>query len=83
VTALSARSVLSCRVISILTSQATDTELIVAWTSAEYELYVALGPRVSRPAALAACAKLRSFLKKEERSLFLTSPPTITGNKSQ
>ncbi len=44
---------------------------------------MALGPRVSRPTALAACAKLRSFLKKEERTLFHTSPPTITGNKLQ
>ena len=50
----------------------TDTETIVAWTNAEHELYVVLGPLVSKPVAIAASHKLLRWLRKEHAALFFT-----------
>ena len=54
--------------------QATDDELLVVWTAADFELYVAFSPLVSKPVAYAACHKLHRRLKKEQPSLFALSP---------
>ena len=48
----------------------TDSETIVAWTNSEHELYVVLGPLVSKPVAIAASHKLLRWLRKEQPSLF-------------
>jgi len=48
----------------------TDSETIVAWTNSEHELYVVLGPLVSKPVAIAASHKLLRWLKKEHATLF-------------
>ena len=48
----------------------TDSETIVAWTNSELELYVVLGPLVSKPVAIAASHKLLRWLKKEHATLF-------------
>ena len=50
--------------------QTTETETIVAWTSSEHELYVVLGPLVSKPVAIAASHKLLRWLRKEQPTLF-------------
>ena len=54
--------------------QATDDELLVVWTAADFELYVAFSPLVSKPVAYAACHKLHRRLKKEQGGLFMLSP---------
>lgn len=51
--------------------QTTDDELIVVWTAADFELYVAFSPLVSKPVAYAACHKLHRCLKKETPNLFM------------
>lgn len=48
----------------------------MVWCCAEYQLYVAFGPLVTKPVAIAACHTLLRFLRKEEKNLFLLSPPT-------
>ena len=53
-------------------------ETIFAWTSAEYELYVAFGPLASKPVAVAAAHRLLRWLKKEQPSLFLLHPKQVT-----
>ena len=58
--------------------QVTDRETIFAWTSAEYELYVAFGPLASKPVAVAAAHRLLRWLKKEQPSLFLLHPKQVT-----
>ena len=50
--------------------QTTETETIVAWTNSEHELYVVLGPLVSKPVAIAASHKLLRWLRKEHAALF-------------
>ena len=50
--------------------QTTEAETIVAWTSSEHELYVVLGPLVSKPVAIAASHKLLRWLRKEQPTLF-------------
>ena len=37
---------------------------------------LAFGPLVTKPVAIAACHTLLRFLRKEEKNLFLLSPPT-------
>ena len=44
------------------------------WTAADFELYVAFSPLVSKPVAYAACHKLHRRLKKEQPSLFALNP---------
>ena len=56
--------------------QTTDDELIVVWTSSEFELYAAFSPLVSQRVAHAACHKLQRRLKKESPSLFMLQPAT-------
>lgn len=51
--------------------QTTDDELIVVWTAADFELYAAFSPLVSKPVAYAACHKLHRRLKKEAPNLFM------------
>ena len=51
--------------------QLSEREMIVVWTSAEFELYVAFSPLVSRQVAYAACHKLHRRLKKETPNLFM------------
>ena len=54
--------------------QLTDDELIVVWTAADFELYVAFSPLVSKPVACTACHKLHRRLKKEQAALFMLNP---------
>lgn len=49
-----------------------DYEMIVAWSTVEFELYVALWPLIMQPAAVAACMHLLRWLRKDEKSLFMT-----------
>jgi len=51
---------------------ASDSELVVAWRGAGFELYVALWPLIQLPAAAAACSQLLRWLRREEKALFLT-----------
>ena len=51
-----------------------DDELLVVWTAADYALYVAFSPLVSKPVAYAACHKLQRKLKKEQPQLFMMAP---------
>ena len=48
--------------------------MVVVWTSAEAELYVAFGPLVSKPVAIAACHKLLRRLKKDQPECFVLHP---------
>ena len=50
--------------------QTTETETIYALTTSEHELYVVLGPLVSKPVAIAASHKLLRWLRKEQPNLF-------------
>jgi len=54
--------------------QTTDDEMILVWTAADFELYVAFSPLVSKPVAYAACHKLVRRLKKEQPNLFMLHP---------
>jgi hypothetical protein len=54
--------------------QTTDDESIVVWTAADYELYVAFSPLVSKHLAYAACHRLFRKLKKDQPLLFMTHP---------
>jgi hypothetical protein len=51
--------------------QLTNHELIIVWASAEFELYAAFSPLVSKPVAYAACHKLHRRMKKELPNLFM------------
>ena len=54
--------------------QASNTEAIFVWCNSDFELYVALGPLVTKPMAVAACHKLLRWLRTEEKNLFLFNP---------
>ena len=54
--------------------QTTGSEMVVAWTTSEAELYVTFSPLVSKAVAVAACHKLQRRLKKDQASLFLLNP---------
>ena len=54
--------------------QATDDEMIVVWSFADFELYVAFSPLVAKSVANTACYKLHRRLKKEQPNLFMLNP---------
>ena len=51
--------------------QTTGDETIVVWTAADFELYVAFSPLVSKHFADAACHRLQRKLKRDQASLFM------------
>jgi hypothetical protein len=53
----------------------TDSESILCWTCAGFELYATFGPLTSKSDAIRACNSLLLWVKAEESRLFILSSP--------
>ena len=53
----------------------TDSESILCWTCAGFELFATFGPLVSKGDAIKACNSLLTWVKQEESRLFILSSP--------
>lgn len=57
--------------------QARDTETLLGWTTAGFELYLVFEPLISKPSATNAVNKLLRWIKKEEDKIFMLNNYTL------
>ncbi|GAB0086552.1 Vacuolar fusion protein MON1 homolog [Sergentomyia squamirostris] len=55
----------------------TEREIMLAWVTSGYELYVTFEPLVDRNAVISLVNKLLKWIKKEEASLFIMNAPVF------
>jgi len=53
----------------------SETETIVAWITAGFDLYACLTPLVTKMQAIKACNELLKWIKQEEEDLFIQNAP--------
>lgn len=54
-----------------------EKEIILAWVTTGYELYVTFEPTVDKNLVITLVNKLLSWIKKEEEQLFILNAPTF------
>ncbi|XP_035796214.1 vacuolar fusion protein MON1 homolog A-like [Anopheles albimanus] len=57
--------------------QMKEKEVLLAWVTQAYELFVAFEPTVEKNEVISLVNKLLKWIKKEENSLFILSAPTF------
>lgn len=60
-----------------LVFEAKETEVMLAWVTAGYELYATFEPTVNKNAVITLVNKLLNWIKKEEDALFILNSPTF------
>eukprot|EP00742_Colponemidia_sp_Colp-10_P006152 GILJ01006585.1.p1 GENE.GILJ01006585.1~~GILJ01006585.1.p1 ORF type:complete len:452 (-),score=50.26 GILJ01006585.1:243-1550(-) len=55
----------------------TDTEMLFAWISADFQLLASFNPLTSKTAVVAACNKILRCMKQDEERLFASPIPTF------
>jgi hypothetical protein len=56
--------------------QISQLETVVGWVTTGFELYATFGPLESKANCIKACNEILKWVKNEESSLFMLTPPT-------